>query len=50
MSGSFKHLTIEGRRKIERWVNAKVPVLVMAPVVKRSQATLYRELKRNYEN
>ena len=48
MSGPYKQLNIEERRKIERWVNAKVPVREMARVLNRSKATLYRELKRNY--
>ncbi len=48
MSGSYKQLNIEERRKIERWLSAKVPVREMARVLKRSKATLYRELKRNY--
>lgn len=47
MSGPYKQLNIEERRKIERWVTAKVPVQEMARVLKRSKATLYRELKRN---
>ena len=48
MSGSYKQLNIEERRKIERWLNAKVPVRQMARMLKRWKATLYRELKRNY--
>ena len=48
MSGSYKQLNIEERRQIERWLSAKVPVREMARVLKRSKATLYRELKRNY--
>lgn len=48
MSGSYEQLNIEERRKIECWLNAKVPVREMARVLKCTKATLYRELKRNY--
>lgn len=48
MNRQYKQLDIEERRKIERWMNAKVPVREMARVLCRSKATLYRELKRNY--
>nr|WP_276308633.1 helix-turn-helix domain-containing protein [Pseudooceanicola lipolyticus] len=41
-------MSIEERRRIERWRHAKVPVREMARVLQRSKATIYRELKRNF--
>ncbi|MCA0043438.1 helix-turn-helix domain-containing protein [Celeribacter sp. ASW11-22] len=40
-------LSLREKRAIEDMLNAKVPVREMARVLKRSKATLYRELKRN---
>ncbi|WP_174827346.1 helix-turn-helix domain-containing protein [Ruegeria sp. HKCCA5929] len=39
---------MEERRRIERWRHASVPVREMARVLKRSKATIHREIKRNF--
>nr|WP_253283282.1 IS30 family transposase [Ruegeria sp. HKCCD7559] len=41
-------LSIEERRRIERWRQAEVPVREMARVLKCSKATIHREIKRNF--
>ncbi|WP_298852825.1 helix-turn-helix domain-containing protein [uncultured Ruegeria sp.] len=46
MGAVYKQLSIEERRKIERWRHAKVPDREMARVLKRSKATIHREIKR----
>lgn len=48
MGAVYKQLSIEERRKIERWRHAKVPVDEMARVLKRCRSTIFRELKRNF--
>ena len=48
MGAVYTQLSIEERRRIERWRHAKVPVREMARVLKRSKATIHREIKRNY--
>jgi len=48
MGAVYTQLSIEERRRIERWRHANVPVREMARVLKRSKATIHREIKRNY--
>lgn len=48
MGAVYTQLSIEERRRIERWRHAKVPVREMARVLKRSKATIHRELKLSY--
>ncbi|WP_171212856.1 IS30 family transposase [Ruegeria sp. HKCCA5426] len=48
MGTVYSQLSIEERRRIERWRHAKVPVREMARVLKRSKATIHREIKRNF--
>lgn len=48
MGTAYAQLSIEERRKIERWRHAKVPVNEMARVLKRCRSTIFRELKRKY--
>lgn len=48
MGAVYSQLSIEERRRIERWRHAKVPVREMARVLKRSKATIHREIKRNF--
>ena len=47
MPRSYAHLSHEDRRKIARWLDAKMPVLEMAHRLGRHRATIHRELKRN---
>ena len=48
MGAVYTQLSIEERRRIERWRHAKVPVAEMARALKRSKATIHREIKRNF--
>ena len=48
MSAKYTQLSLEERRKIERWRHAKVPVNEMARVLKRHRSTIFRELRRNH--
>jgi IS30 family transposase len=48
MGAVYSQLSIEERRRIERWRHAKVLVCEMARVLKRSKATIHREIKRNF--
>ncbi|PRZ40967.1 IS30 family transposase [Tritonibacter scottomollicae] len=48
MGAVYTQLSIEERRRIERWRHAKVPVNEIARVLKRSKATIHHEIKRNY--
>lgn len=47
MPRSYAHLSLEDRRKIARWHDAKMPVLEIAARLGRHRATIHRELKRN---
>ena len=44
---TYSHITIEERRKIERWRAAKISVDVIAEKLGRHRSTIFRELKRN---
>ena len=48
MGAAYKQLSIEERRRIERWRHARVPVDEMARVLGRCRSTVFRELKRNH--
>lgn len=48
MGTVYSQLSIEERHRIERWRHAEVPVREMARVLKRSKATIHREIKRNF--
>jgi len=48
MGARYAQLSLEERRKIERWRHAKVSVNEMARVLKRHRSTIFRELKRNH--
>lgn len=47
MPRPYIHLSLEDRRKIARWLDAKMPVLEMAQHLGRHRSTIHRELKRN---
>jgi len=47
MPRSYVHLSLEDRRKIARWHDARMPVLEIAARLGRHRATIHRELKRN---
>lgn len=48
MGAVYKQLSIEERRRIERWRHANVPVDEMARVLGRCRSTIFRELRRNH--
>ena len=48
MGAVYSQLSLDERRKIERWRHARVPVDEMARVLKRCRSTIFRELKRNH--
>ena len=48
MGRVYAQLTLEERRKIERWRHARVSVNEMARVLRRHRSTIFRELRRNH--
>nr|WP_170432546.1 helix-turn-helix domain-containing protein [Ruegeria arenilitoris] len=48
MGAIYTQLSLSERRRIEDWWHAKVSVAEMARVLKRSKATIHREIKRNF--
>jgi len=50
MGRVYAQLTLEERRKIERWRHARVSVNEMARVLQRHRSTIFRELRRNHQD
>ena len=50
MGAAYKQLSVNERARIERWRLAKIPVREMARVLKRSKATVHREIKRSWSS
>ncbi|TDQ60451.1 IS30 family transposase [Maritalea mobilis] len=48
MGQAYSQLTLEERRKIERWRHARVSVDEIAKTLNRHRSTIFRELRRNY--
>jgi len=48
MGTNYTQITLEERRKIERWRHARVSVDEMARVLNRHRSTIFRELRRNH--
>jgi IS30 family transposase len=48
MGSVYSQLTVDERRKIERWRHARVSVNEIARVLKRHRSTIFRELRRNH--
>ena len=48
MGTGYAQLSIEERRRIERWRAAKVSPTEMARVLGRHRSTIFRELQRNH--
>jgi len=48
MGAVYTQLSLRERRRIEDWWHANVPVREMARVLRRSKATIHREIKRNF--
>lgn len=47
MGRCYLHLSLEDRRKLAKWHEAKMPVPEIADRLGRAPSTIYRELKRN---
>ncbi|ABD57146.1 Transposase and inactivated derivatives IS30 family-like protein (plasmid) [Jannaschia sp. CCS1] len=47
MGRCYPHLSLEDRRKIAKWYDAKMPVAEIADRLGRASSTIYRELRRN---
>ena len=48
MGAAYSQLSVEERKKIERWRQAKVSVNEMARVLNRHRSTIFREIRRNH--
>ena len=48
MARSYEHLTLDERRKLDRWRDAEVSISEIAQKLGRARSTVYRELKRNH--
>ncbi|MBW4708381.1 IS30 family transposase [Roseobacter sp. YSTF-M11] len=48
MGRYYPHLSLEERRKIDKWREARMPVPEIADRLGRAPSTIYRELKRNF--
>jgi len=48
MGFHYPHLSLEERRKIAKWREAKMPLPEIADRLGRAPSTIYRELKRNF--
>ncbi len=48
MGHCYPHLSLEERRKIAKWREAKMPIPEIADRLGRAPSTIYRELKRNH--
>ncbi len=48
MSRTYAHLSLDERRKLDRWRDAQISVSEIAEKLGRARSTVYRELKRNH--
>jgi len=48
MGRYYPHLNLEERRKLAKWLEAKIPVKEIADNLARAPSTIYREISRNY--
>lgn len=48
MGRCYPHLNLDKRRKLAKWLEAKIPVKEIADNLARAPSTIYREIKRNY--
>ena len=47
MGRCYPHLNLEERRKLAKWLEAKIPVKEIADNLQRAPSTIYREIRRN---
>jgi IS30 family transposase len=48
MGHCYPHLNLEERRKLAKWLEAKIPIKEIADNLRRAPSTIYREIRRNY--
>jgi transposase, IS30 family len=48
MGRCYPHLNLKERRKLAKWLEAKIPTKEIASNLHRAPSTIYREIKRNY--
>lgn len=48
MGRCYPHLSLEDRRKLAKWREARMPISEIADRLGRAPSTIYRELKRNF--
>lgn len=48
MPRTYEHLSLDERRKLDRWFAGEIRVTVIAQRLRRARSTIYRELKRNH--
>ena len=47
MGSCYPHLSLDERRKIAKWLEAKMPIAEIADRLGRDASTIYRDIKRN---
>jgi IS30 family transposase len=47
MGTHYRHLKLDERRKLAKWLEAKMPISEMADRLGRDPSTIYRDIKRN---
>ena len=47
MGRCYPHLNLDERRRLDKWLEAKIPVKDIADHLCRAPSTIYREIKRN---
>jgi IS30 family transposase len=48
MGHFYPHLSLAERRKLAKWLEAKIPIKEIADNLRRAPSTIYREIRRNY--
>ncbi len=48
MGRCYPHLNLEERRKLAKWLDAKIPIKEIADNLRRAPSTIYREIRRNF--
>ena len=48
MGRGSPHLNLEERRKLAKWIDAKIPIKEIADNLRRAPSTIYREIRRNF--
>jgi len=47
MGSHYCHLKLEERRKLAKWLEARMPIAEIADRLGRDASTIYRDIKRN---